>query len=114
MREADGQQLLKAEFAIGNRDLEVPSVEEMAQKVLRYFSEPHMAVSFETEAKGLWQAYATCFNSEAGVLRDMGDPGCARSGTAPSQLAVLAVAHMVWELATDQALCVKYVVVLKI
>eukprot|EP00435_Cladocopium_sp_Y103_P074919 s47_g52.t1 len=85
--EAGGQEWLQPEFAIGNRDIDVPSIEGMARKVLHYFDKAHMKLTFEAEAEQLWLAYVTCFNSEAAVLRDSNDPQAARKATGPMHLA---------------------------
>ena len=84
------------------KNIPVPSISSMAQSVLMYFREPHQVLEFTAEGRQHFDAYCACFTTQQSVLRDADDPGAPRQGTAAWHLAVLAAAHLIWEVATGE------------
>ena len=75
-------------------------VSSMTHKVISYFEKPHRVIQMSEEARSLFTAFQAGWNVQAAVGRCEAQTNAAgRLGTAAWQLAVLACANLVFEIA---------------
>lgn len=96
-------EVLQPYFRVANRALDVPpgqNVNELADRLLRYFSNSHMEIPLTESARLALTGLGTCFNAQCALARDRGDVlQAARLGIAPWHLAMLSAGLLLTEIA---------------
>ena len=104
-KDADGQQYNEAHFRISNRNLPEKDgcdVHSLAHRVVEFFELPHQELVMSAEAKSIFTGLQACYNARGATLRGSSSAAASREGTGPWQVAMLAAASAVWEIACGE------------